>query len=126
TITLIFATYAGITANHYLIDAVIAITVAYKGFENLQGFERWFGTRAPNVLFMVFVFGLIHGFGLSARLQEVTLVEDPDLLSKILLLNVGVEFGQIAALTVMAVAIRAWQQLSVWPVISRVSNGALV
>lgn len=126
TITLIIATYAGITANHYLIDAVIAVTVAYKGFENLDGFKRWLNVEAPNLLLMVFLFGLIHGFGLSARLQEVTLADDPALLGKILLFNVGVEVGQIIALMIMAVAIRAWQKLSVWAKISRVSNIGLM
>jgi len=126
TITLIAATYAGITANHYLIDAVIAVTVAYKGFENLDGFRRWLGINAPNLLLMVFVFGLIHGFGLSARLQAVTLADDPALLSKILLFNVGVEFGQIAALVVMAFAIRAWQQVRGWTLFSRLANMALI
>jgi hypothetical protein len=126
TITLIFATFAGITANHYLIDAVIAITVAYKGFENLDGFKRWFGTNAPNLLLMVFIFGLIHGFGLSARLQAVTLAGDPALLGKILIFNLGVEVGQIIALMIMAVAIRSWQQVKAWPLISQACNTALV
>lgn len=126
TITLIAATYAGITANHYLIDAVIAVTVAYKGFENLNGFRRWLGINAPNLLLMVFIFGLIHGFGLSARLQAVTLADDPDLFSKILLFNVGVEFGQIAALMVMAFAIRAWQQVNGWTLFSQLANMALI
>ncbi len=126
TITLIAATYAGITANHYLIDAVIAVTVAYKGFENLNGFRRWLGINAPNLLLMVFIFGLIHGFGLSARLQAVTLADDPALFSKILLFNVGVEFGQIAALMVMAFAIRAWQQVSGWHLFSRIANMGLI
>ena len=41
-ITLIFATFFGITANAYLIDAVIAFSVIYKGFENLDGFKKIF------------------------------------------------------------------------------------
>ncbi len=126
TVTLIFATFAGITANHYLIDAVIAVTVAYKGFENLNGFKRWLGFNAPNLLVMVFIFGLIHGFGLSARLQAVTLADDPDLLGKILIFNLGVEVGQIIALMIMAVAIRSWQQVKAWPLISKACNTALV
>ncbi|MDO9518597.1 MAG: HupE/UreJ family protein [Pseudohongiella sp.] len=126
TITLIFATFAGITANHYLIDAVIAVTVAYKGFENLNGFKRWFGFNAPNLLAMVFIFGLIHGFGLSARLQAVTLADDPALLGKILIFNLGVEVGQIIALMIMAVAIRSWQKVTAWPLISKICNTALV
>ncbi len=126
TITLIVATFAGITANHYLIDAVIAVTVAYKGFENLNGFKRWLGFNAPNLLVMVFIFGLIHGFGLSARLQAVTLADDPALLGKILIFNLGVEVGQIIALMIMAVAIRSWQQVKAWPLISQACNTALV
>lgn len=126
TLTLTLATFAGITADHYLIDAVIAVTVAYKGFENLGGFPRWVGTRTPNLLMMVFIFGLIHGFGLSARLQDLTLAGDPQLLSKILLFNVGVEAGQISALAVMGLAIKAWREVSFWPVINRVVNASLI
>ena len=59
-ITLVFATFLGITANAYLIDAVIAFSVIYKGFENLDGFKKWFSINPPNLLLMVFVFGLIH------------------------------------------------------------------
>jgi hypothetical protein len=126
TVTLFFATFAGITANHYLIDAVIAVTVVYKGFENLNGFKRWLGVNAPNLLVMVFIFGLIHGFGLSARLQAVTLADDPALLGKILIFNLGVEVGQIIALMIMAVAIRSWQQVKAWPLISQTCNATLI
>ena len=126
TITLLGATFAGISADHYLIDAVIAVSVMYKGFENLDGFRKWLGTPAPSLLFMVFSFGLIHGFGLSARLQDLTLGSEDGLLGKILFFNLGVELGQIAALLVMAVVIRAWQQTTVWVPLSRVCNGLLV
>lgn len=126
TLTLVFATFAGISADHYLIDAVIAVTVMYKGFENLDGFRRWIGTAAPPLLLMVFTFGLIHGFGLSARLQDLTIGEEQGLLSKILFFNLGVELGQIAALLVMGVVIRAWQKTTAWEPITRVTNGALV
>jgi hypothetical protein len=126
TITLVFATFAGISADHYLIDAVIAVTVMYKGFENLDGFRRWIGTSAPPLIVMVFLFGLIHGFGLSARLQDLTIGGEGGLLAKILFFNLGVEFGQIAALLVMGVVIRAWQQTTVWEPVTRISNGLLV
>ena len=126
TITLVFATYAGITADHYLIDAVIAATVMYKGFENLEGFRRWLAGSAPPLLIMVFSFGLIHGFGLSARLQDLTLGSEDGLLAKILYFNLGVELGQIAALLVMAVVIRAWQKTIIWEQITRITNGMLI
>ena len=98
-ITLIFATYFGITANAYLIDAVIAFSVIYKGFENLDGFKKIFSINAPSLIFMVFIFGLIHGFGLSTKLQEIATEHSINLsLSQILSFNVGVELGQIAVL----------------------------
>jgi len=126
TITLVFATYAGISANHYLIDAVIAVTVIYKGFENLDGFKRWMGVASPNLLFMVFAFGLIHGFGLSARLQEMAPAGDPSLLGNILAFNLGVEIGQVAALVVMTAAIAFVRHTRAWAVTSRVTNGGLM
>ena len=101
-IVLIFATFYGIKANAYLIDAVIAFSVIYKGFENLDGFKKWFSINAPNLVLMVFVFGLIHGFGLSAKLQEVAAATSNHLsLSQILCFNLGVEVGQIAVLIIV-------------------------
>lgn len=126
TITLLFATMAGINANPYLVDAVIALTVTYKAIENLDGFRRWFGRPAPNLLAMVFVFGLIHGFGLSTRLQQMTLAKDPELVTKILAFNVGVELGQVAALTAMTAVVSVWRTSSSFPWITRVTNGALI
>ena len=101
-ITLIFATFYGITANVYLIDAVIAFSVIYKGFENLDGFKKYFSINPPNLILMVFIFGLIHGFGLSTKLQEVSVASNINLsLFQILSFNVGVEFGQIAVLIII-------------------------
>ncbi len=54
SITLIGATYLGIQANEHLVDAVIALSVLYKGFENLGGFEKYFKVKSPNLLLMVF------------------------------------------------------------------------
>lgn len=124
-ITLLGATLAGVTANAYLIDAVIALSVIYKGFENLGGFEKKLGIRAPNLLAMVFVFGLIHGFGLSTRLQELPL-GDHGLVGRILAFNVGVEFGQVAALTVMLGFFKLWRSTESFKRFSNVANTLLV
>lgn len=124
-ITLLGATLAGITANAHLIDAVIAISVIYKGFENLDGFKKFLGIQAPNLLTMVFVFGLIHGFGLSTRLQELPL-GDEGLIARILAFNVGVEFGQVAALTVMLGIFRAWRASQTFERFGNLANKGLV
>ena len=125
SITLIFATYAGITANYYLVDAVIALTVCYKGFDNLDGFPKVFKLPSPNLLVMVFSFGLIHGFGLSTRLQTLPLGES-GLLGRILAFNVGVELGQIAALTIMLVLLSAWRRTESFKKFSIISNVILI
>lgn len=101
-ITLIFATFYQITWNYYLVDAIIALSVIYKGFDNNGGFQKFFDIKSPNLLGVVFSFGLLHGFGLSTRLQQLPLGDDSfHMLLRILSFNVGVELGQIAALIVM-------------------------
>ena len=125
SITLVFATLYGIQANYYLIDAVIALTVVYKGFENLGGFNRLWRVNSPNLLFMVFAFGLIHGFGLSTRLQQLPIGEG-SIVMKILAFNVGVELGQIAALAAMLVVLAAIRRSRFFDPISRITNSALV
>lgn len=125
TITLIGATYAGIQANYFLIDAVIAMTVAYKGFDNLNGFKRFLDVKAPNLLAAVFVFGLIHGFGLSTRLQQLYLPEDGFLL-RIISFNIGVELGQIAALTVMLAILSVWRHTVFFSKFSSAANTGLI
>ena len=124
-ITLLGATLAGVQANAYLIDAVIAVSVIYKGFENLDGFKRYFGRKSPNLLLMVFIFGLIHGFGLSTRLQEINLGEE-GLIARILSFNVGVEVGQIAALSVMILVFSVWRKSKTYARWSTLANQTLV
>ena len=101
SLTLIFATIFKVSANYFLIDAVIAFSVIYKGFENLDGFKSILKVNPPNLLYMIFLFGLIHGFGLSTRLQQLNLYEQDNLILSILSFNVGVEFGQIGALLIV-------------------------
>jgi hypothetical protein len=109
-ITLIFATYYKITWNYYLVDAIIAVSVIYKGFDNNGGFQRVFDMKSPNLLGAVFGFGLLHGFGLSTRLQQLPLGDDStSMLMRILSFNVGVEIGQMAALTVMLGLLAFWR-----------------
>jgi hypothetical protein len=126
TLVLLVATPLGVRANPYLIDAFIALTVIYKAVENLDGFRRVFGVSPPPLLPMVFVFGLIHGFGLSTRLQDMALPSDPEFFSKILAFNVGVEFGQIAALAAMGAVLLLWRGTRGWMVFARTANAALI
>lgn len=126
-ITLIFATFYKITANYYLIDAFIALTVAYKGFENLDGFKKYLDVKSPDLLKAVFFFGLVHGFGLSTRLQQLPLGDDSvAMLIRILCFNVGVEFGQIVALAIMLFLLSTWRGKESFKRFSLVANSALI
>ncbi len=126
TLVLLTATPLGVRADPYLIDAAIALTVVYKAFENLDGFRRGFGVGAPPLLPMVFLFGLIHGFGLSTRLQEMAISREPEFVAKILAFNVGVELGQVAALAAMGLVLVVWRRSPGWPTFARVANVGLV
>ena len=127
SITLIFATFMSINANYYLIDAVIAISVIYKAFDNNQGFQNYLGIKSPNLLIMVLIFGLIHGFGLSTRLQQLPLGEQNlDMLLKIVSFNIGVEFGQIIALIFMLILLTQWRKTASFQRLSRVANHILI
>lgn len=125
SITLVFATLFSITANYYLVDAVIALTVCYKAFDNLNGFKKYFQISPPNLTWMVFIFGLIHGFGLSTRLQQLPLGDD-GLVLKILSFNVGVEAGQIIALSVILVMLLSWRKAASFKPFSKAANAVLM
>ena len=125
SISLIFATLWSITADYYLIDAVIALTVCYKGFENINGFEKHFNIKVPNINWMVFLFGLIHGFGLSTRLQQIPLNEQ-GLLLKIISFNLGVEIGQVVALSLMFVMLIAIRKTNMYVTFCKLANVSLI
>jgi len=107
SVTLLTGVLGEIDVNAYLVDAVIGLSVAYKAFENLDGFKRVFD-RQPNPKIAVFSFGLVHGFGLATKLQGLTLSQE-GLAANIISFNVGVEIGQLLALVGLLVIINAWR-----------------
>jgi len=107
SLTLLAGAIGGVRANPYLIDAVIGLSVVYKGFENVGGFKRLFGF-APDTRLAVVVFGLFHGLGLATKLQEFDLATN-GLVANIVSFNVGVEIGQMLALTFVLIALTYWR-----------------
>ena len=126
-ITLVGATLLGITWNYYLVDALIAVSVIYKGFDNNGGFQKHLDMPSPPILWAVFGFGLLHGFGLSTRLQQLPLGDDQaGVLGRILSFNLGVELGQVAALTAMVGLLALWRHRPSFARFSRLANLGLV
>jgi hypothetical protein len=105
--TLLLGVLAGIHANAYIVDAIIGLSVVYKAFENVGGFRRLgirIDTRAA-----VLLFGLAHGFGLSTKLQDLSLSK-AGLVPNMVAFNVGVELGQFAALALILIAFNLWRR----------------
>ena len=123
--TLISATYLEFAVNEHLIDAIIGLSVFYKGFENLGLFQSKLKINPPNLLNMVFLFGLIHGLGLSARLQSFT-TDQEGILWKILSFNLGVELGQIAALIPIVYLINLWRKKNSFDAFFKATNTYLL
>lgn len=125
SITLIFATFNRIQLDYLLIDAVIGLSVAYIAFANIDGFRRHLRIAPPNLLVMILLLGLIHGFGLSTRLQALPLSES-DLLMNIVSFNIGVEFGQVFALSVMLLLLAGWRKTQSFQSFSHITNIGLI
>lgn len=107
SLTLLLGVFGHVQANPYLIDAIIGFSVVYKAFDNMDGFKRLFGFQ-PNTKIAVLIFGLFHGFGLATKLQEFALSKD-GLVSNIVSFNVGVEIGQVLALTAVLIGLSYWR-----------------
>ncbi len=108
SITLLYGVLGGVHVNPYLVDAIIGFSVVYKALDNLGAFKRWFGVQ-PNTKAAVLIFGLFHGFGLATKLQDFKLSRD-GLVENILAFNVGVELGQLMALSAILITMGFWRR----------------
>jgi hypothetical protein len=108
SITLLSGVLVGFGMNSRLVDAVIGLSVVYKALDNLGGFESLVGKR-PDPRAMVLGFGLVHGLGLSTKLEELHLNRE-GLVANLLSFNVGVELGQVVALSVLLALLALWRR----------------
>jgi hypothetical protein len=107
SVTLLVGVLGGVRANPYIIDAVIGFSVVYKAFDNMDGFKHFFGFQ-PNTRAAVLVFGFFHGFGLATKLQDFQLSPN-GLVTNIVSFNLGVEIGQVVALTCVLLVLTYWR-----------------
>jgi HupE/UreJ protein len=106
SVTLLLGVLGGLHVNAYVVDAIIGLSVVYKAFENLGGFAA-LGVQ-PDTRAAVLIFGLFHGFGLATKLQDLALSQD-GLVTNMVSFNVGVEIGQLLALTLILLVFNAWR-----------------
>ena len=124
SLTLMFGVWNDLQVNPYLIDAIIGLSVVYKGFDNLGGFKALLGYQ-PNTKMAVLVFGLFHGFGLATKLQEFKFDKD-GLLQNLIAFNIGVELGQFFALAFVLIILGFWRRHRSYLSFSIITNTLLM
>jgi hypothetical protein len=108
SVTLLSGVLSETRINPWLVDAIIGFSVVYKALDNMGALRRILGFQ-PNTKGAVLVFGLFHGFGLATKLQELSLSKD-GLVPNIISFNVGVEIGQMLALSAILIAMGYWRR----------------
>ncbi len=93
TLTLGLSIYGVISLPASIVEPLIAISIAYVGIENCL-----YSQLKPWRVLLVFLFGLLHGMGFAGVLSEIGLPEG-EYLTALLSFNVGVEFGQLAVVS---------------------------
>lgn len=106
--TLLLGVLWDTNVSAYLIDAIIGLSVVYKALDNLGAYRRWFGVQ-PNTKAATLVFGLFHGFGLATKIREFEIAPD-GLIPNLLAFNVGVEIGQMLALSAILIVMGFWRR----------------
>ncbi len=108
SVTMLLGVYYNIGINSYIIDAIIGLSVVYKSLDNMGAFQRWFGYQ-PNTKAATLIFGLFHGFGLSTKIIEYE-ISPNGLVPNLLAFNVGVEIGQLLALSAILIVMGFWRR----------------
>ncbi len=108
TVTLALGLYGVVTITPAIVEPLIAISIVYVAVENIltPKLTLW----RP---FVVFGFGLLHGLGVAGVLQEIGLPRD-DFLTGLIAFNVGVEFGQLATISIAWIATGLWFRNRPW------------
>ncbi|MEA3538253.1 MAG: HupE/UreJ family protein [Pseudomonadota bacterium] len=110
-------------ASSYVVDAIIGLSIVYKGAENL-GFLRRMGLSIDTRV-AVLIFGLCHGLGLATKLLSLSIAPD-GLIGNLVSFNVGVELGQIIVLFLVISLLNIWRTSPHFPRTAVVTNWILM
>ena len=84
------------------VEPLIALSIAYVGVENILA-----RSLHRSRLFLVFLFGLLHGLGFAGVLSDFGMPSD-DFALALISFNIGVEFGQLAVILIAFILLRPW------------------
>ncbi len=102
TITLALSMNNMVELPPSIVEPLIALSIAYVGIENIL-VKKLQKSR----LFLVFLFGLLHGLGFAGVLSDFGMPAD-DFAVALISFNVGVELGQLAVILIAFVLLRLW------------------
>jgi hypothetical protein len=108
TLTLMSGVLLDVRVNAFVVDAVIGLSIVYKALDNLGAFRVWFGWQ-PDARGATLFFGLIHGLGLATKMLDYD-VDADGLFANLVAFNVGVELGQLLALSAILIAMGYWRR----------------
>ena len=108
SVTLLLGVLTGVSVSPFLIDAIIGLSVVYKALDNLGAFRVWFGFQ-PDTRAATLIFGLFHGLGLATKILDFEMASD-GLIANLVAFNIGVEMGQLLALSAILIAMGYWRR----------------
>jgi hydrogenase/urease accessory protein HupE len=109
SLSLALVVLGGVHAPPSIVEPLIAASIAWVGVENLIRDRR--GSR----WWVVFGFGLVHGFGFAGALLDLGFGSSAAGVALALLsFNIGVETGQLAAAAVMVPVVWAIRSRPAW------------
>ncbi len=124
SITLALGMLGIVTPSVPVIEVVIALSIAYVGYENLKHAQAH--DSQANRVWIVFGFGLAHGFGFASAIHEVGLPAGREL-GALAMFNFGVEAGQLMVVAPLLLAtffMRRFPRPALWA--PRVVNAVLI
>jgi HupE / UreJ protein len=108
SITLFLSAYQILNSNTQIVEPIIALSIVITAFENIvhSRISKW-------RLLIIFIFGLIHGMGFAAALQDIG-VPSSNFITALLSFNIGVELAQVAIILMLYFAIAKWMSHKTW------------
>ena len=112
TLTLILSMKGLIIAPPAIIEPIIALSICFVAIQNIVETRHALSLPKGRIA-IVFMFGLVHGMGFAASLNEIGLPPNA-FLSSLITFNLGVELGQIAIILLCYALFGRWFSEKIW------------
>lgn len=108
SLSLAFTAMGFVVSNLYIVKPLISLTILYSAIENIASRKNH-----PIRIYIIFIFGIIHGLGFANALNEVG-IPTQNFISSLLFFNIGVELGQILVIILAYYIFFKWFSNKVW------------